>query len=153
MAYTTVPITQQFGNTIEWGYNLTGQGTPSSVSLIPENPTNSSLLLTKFTLQSTGAGTWDFLPSAMADITGVSYNMAIGDPAENELFTYIYPPATASSQYGFGCTLDTEILLRPSFGLVFHVNSIIDSSGSNTMVVRFKFRGSLVDPATTTPFT
>lgn len=151
MAYTNFPIERQYGNTIQWQYQVTGQGTPSSVSLIPENPTNSSLLLTTFTIESTGATTWDFLPSASADITGVTYGLYVNPPDETEEMSYIFPPAKATSQYGFGSTLNKEILLRPEFGLVFNVSSIIDSSGSNNLAIMFKVRGTLVDPSTTTP--
>ena len=152
MAYTTWPIERQFGNTIQWQYQVTGQGTPSSVSLIPENPTNKALLLTTFTIESTGAGTWDFLPSGAADVTGVTYGMYINPPDETEEMAYMFPPVKASSQFGFGSTLNTEILLRPEFGCVFNVSSIIDSSGSNSLAIMFKARGTLVDPNTTTPF-
>lgn len=152
MAYTTWPIERQFGNTVQWQYQLTGQGTPSSVSLIPENPTNSSLLITTWTIESTGAGTWDFLPSASADITGVTYGLYINPPDESEEMSYIFPEVKAVSQYGFGSTMSREILLRPSFGCVFNVSSIVDSSGSNNLAIMFKARGTIVDPATTTPF-
>ena len=70
MAYTTWPIKRQFGNTIQWQYDITGQGTPSSVSLKPENPTNSNLLITTWSIASTGATTWDFLPAGSWIVTG-----------------------------------------------------------------------------------
>jgi hypothetical protein len=152
MAYTTWPIERQFGNTIQWQYQVTGQGTPSSVSLKPENPGNHSLLLTTWTIESTGAGTFDFLPSGVADITGVTYGLYINPPDETEEMSYIFPAARATSQFGFGSTLSKEILLRPEFGCVFNVSSIIDSSGSNSLAIMFKVRGTIVDPATTTPF-
>ena len=64
----------------------------------------------------------------------------------------IFPPAKATSQYGFGSTLSKEVLLRPEFGCVFNVSSIIDSSGSDNLAIMFKARGTLVDPSTNTPF-
>ncbi len=151
MAYTTWPIERQFGNTIQWQYNLTGQSTPSSVSLIPENPGNHSLLLTTWTISSTGATTWDFLPAGAADILGCSYALYINPPDETEEMSYVFPPAKAIATYGFSSTMNKEVLLRPEFGCVFDVSSIIDSGGSN-MAIKFKVRGTIVDPATTTPF-
>ena len=152
MAYTTWPIERQFGNTIQWQYQITGKGTPGSVSLIPENPTNKALLITTWTIESTGATTWDFLPSVAADIVGVTYGLYINPPDETEEMSYIFPPAKATSQYGFGSTLSKEVLLRPEFGCVFNVSSIIDSSGSDNLAIMFKARGTLVDPSTNTPF-
>ena len=152
MASTTWPIERQFGSTIQWQYNLTGQGTPSSVSLIPENPGNHSFLLTTWTISSTGASTWDLLPSGMADILGCSYALYINPPDETEEMSYVFPPVKSIATYGFSSTMNKEVLLRPEFGCVFDVSSIIDSSGSNTMAIKFKVRGTIVDPATTTPF-
>ena len=152
MAYTTWPIKRQFGNTIQWQYDITGQGTPSSVSLKPENPTNSNLLITTWSIASTGATTWDFLPAGAADIVGVSYRVDISPPDETAEMSYVYPPAKAVAYWGFESTMSREILLRPEFGCVFHVSSIVDSSGSDNMTVTFKARGTIVDPATTTPF-
>ena len=57
---------------------------------------------------------------------------------------YIFPPARATSQYGFGSTMQREVLLKPEFGCVFNVSSIIDSSGSSNMAIMFKARGTLV---------
>jgi len=152
MAYTDWNIERQFGNTIQWQHQVTGQGTPSSVSLKPVVPNNGTVLITTWTIESTGATTWDFLPSAAADITGVTYSLYINPPDETEEMNYIFPPAHATSQYGFGSTMQREILLRPEFGCVFNVSSIIDSSGSNNMAIMFKARGTLVTPSTSIPF-
>ena len=83
MAYTDWPIERQFGNTIQWQYQLTGQGTPGSVSLKPVVPNNGTVLITTWTIESTGANTWDFLPASAADITGVTYSLYINPPDEN----------------------------------------------------------------------
>ncbi len=56
MAYTQWPIERQFGNTIQWQYSVTGQGDPNSVSLKPENPSNSNLLITTITVEWLGTG-------------------------------------------------------------------------------------------------
>jgi hypothetical protein len=152
MAYTDWPIERQFGNTIQWQYQLTGQGTPGSVSLKPVVPNNGTVLITTWTIESTGANTWDFLPASAADITGVTYSLYINPPDETEEMNYIFPPARATSQYGFGSTMQREVLLKPEFGCVFNVSSIIDSSGSSNMAIMFKARGTLVTPSTSIPF-
>lgn len=153
MAYTEWPIKRQFGNTIEYQYQVTGQGTPSSISLQPKNDSLSNILFTTFTIESTGASTWDLLPSGMADVLGCTYMVYVNDSSEQEAMSYAFPQIKATSQFGFGATLNQEILLRPEYGFVFNVSSIIDSSGSNNMAIMFKARGTLVDPSTTTPFT
>tara|TARA_Y100001970_G_scaffold286709_1_gene409562 strand:+ start:1588 stop:2052 length:465 start_codon:yes stop_codon:yes gene_type:complete len=154
MAYDNFPIQRQFGNTLQWRYVKEDQGTPSSIQLKPENPTNSNLLITTITVSSTGASTWDFLPSGVADITGVSYRVDVNGPDDSITeMSYVFPPAKAVASWGFSTTLSKEILLRPEFGFSFNVSSIIDSSGSDNMAVRIVARGTIVDPATFTPFT
>lgn len=152
MAYTDWPIERQFGNTIQWQYQLTGQGTPSSVQLKPVVPNNGTVLITTWTIESTGATTWDFLPSGKADITGVSYSLYINPPDETEEMCYIFPPAKATSAFAFSSTMQREVLLRPEFGCQFNVSSIVDSSGSDSMAIMFKARGTLVTPSTSIPF-
>ena len=153
MAYTDFPIQRQFGNTLQWKYVLSDQGTPSSIELKPENPTSSNLLITTITVSSTGASTWDLLPSGMADITGVSYRVDVNGPDDSVTeMSYNFPPAKAVAIWGFSSTLSKEILLRPEFGFSFNVSSIVDSSGSDNLDVTIVARGTIVDPGTITPF-
>ena len=113
MAYTDWPIERQFGNTIQWQYQLTGQGTPGSVSLKPVVPNNGTVLITTWTIESTGANTWD-LPASAADITGVTYSLYINPPDETEEMNYIFPPSRATSQYGLVLLCKGKFYLNPN---------------------------------------
>ena len=63
MAYTTIPISVEYGDSRVWQIQQTGLGTPSSYSLKPDNPTNMNILISSITVTYTGASTWDMLPA------------------------------------------------------------------------------------------
>ncbi len=65
---------------------------------------------------------------------------------------YFGDMARVTSRAAISSVLKQEILLRPEFGIVFNVSAVKDSSGTD-MAIMFKARGTIVDPATTTPFT
>ena len=153
MAYTTIPLSDEFGDTLTWQYQQTGLGTPSSFSGKPENASNSNLLITAITVVYTGASTWDMLPAGTEQFNIVpSWSVYVNPPDESERFNYQAPDLAGTSQYGFASTLKTEILLRPEYGLVFTTASLVDSSGSDNLAIYYKLRGTRVDPSTTTPF-